>query len=73
MVGLGRTMMTADSSQLTAYGPDGNEMRIAKDLPKAKTPHEQESYRRQIVATDKAIGARRLARKHKEVLQWQRR
>ena len=32
-------MMTADSLQLTAYGPDGNEMRIAKDLPKAKTPH----------------------------------
>jgi len=38
MVGLVETMMTADSLQLTAYGPDGNEMRIAKDVLKAKTP-----------------------------------
>ena len=30
--------MTADGLRLTAYGPDGNEMRIVKDLPKAKTP-----------------------------------
>ena len=36
MVGLVETAMTADSMQLAAYGPDGNEMRIAKDLPKAK-------------------------------------
>ena len=35
---LGETMMTADCLRLTAYGPDGNEMRIVKDLPKAKTP-----------------------------------
>jgi hypothetical protein len=28
-----------------------------KDLPKAKTPHEQESLQRQIAATDKAIDA----------------
>jgi len=27
------------------------------DLPKAKTPHEQESLQRQIVATDKQIDA----------------
>jgi hypothetical protein len=26
-----------------------------KDLPKAKTPHEQESLQRQIAATDKQI------------------
>ena len=26
------TMMTADSLQLTAYGPDGNEMRIVEDI-----------------------------------------
>ena len=39
MVGLVETMMTADSLRLTAHGPDGNEMRIEKDLPKAKTPH----------------------------------
>jgi hypothetical protein len=34
------TMMTADSLRLTAYGPDGSEMRIVKDLPKAKPPHQ---------------------------------
>ncbi len=28
-----------------------------KQLPKAKTPHEQESLQRQIAATDKAIDA----------------
>jgi len=32
-------------------------MRIAKGLPMAKTPHEQESLQRQITATDKAIDA----------------
>ena len=37
MVELVETMMTADSLRPTAYGPDGIEMRIAKDLPKAKT------------------------------------
>jgi hypothetical protein len=41
MVGLVETMMTADSLQLTAYGPDGNEMRIAKDLPTARTAPER--------------------------------
>jgi hypothetical protein len=40
------TMMTADSSRLTAYGPDVDEMRIVEDLPRAKTLHEQESLRR---------------------------
>jgi len=29
----------------------------AEQLPKAKTPHEQESLQRQIAATDKAIDA----------------
>ena len=33
------TKMTAYSSRLAAYGPDGNEMRIVEDLPKAKMPH----------------------------------
>jgi hypothetical protein len=48
--------MTADGLRLTACGPDRNEMRIVKDyLPKAETPHEQESLQRQIAATDKAI------------------
>jgi len=31
--------MTADGLQLTAYGPDNDEIRIVDDLPKAKTPH----------------------------------
>ena len=35
--GLVETMMTADSLQLTAYGPDEDEMRIAKDLLKVRT------------------------------------
>ena len=30
---------------------------LHKQLPKAKTPHEQESLRRQIAATDKSIDA----------------
>ena len=32
-------------------------LKLHKDLPKAKTPHEQESLQRQIAATDKAIDA----------------
>jgi hypothetical protein len=40
MAGLVETTMTADSLQLTAHGPDEDEMRIVEDLPKAKTPHE---------------------------------
>jgi len=28
-------------------------MKLRKDLPKAKTPHEQESIQRQIAATDR--------------------
>jgi len=32
------TMMTADSLQLTAYGPDGNEARIVEDSPVSKPP-----------------------------------
>ena len=32
-------------------------LKLHKDLPKAKTPHEQESLQRQIGATDKAIDA----------------
>jgi hypothetical protein len=32
-------------------------LKLHKDLPKAKTPHEQESIQRQIAATDKAIDA----------------
>ncbi|MCX6844914.1 MAG: hypothetical protein NTX53_21845 [candidate division WOR-3 bacterium] len=31
-------------------------MNLHKDLPKAKTSHEQESLQRQIAAVDKAIG-----------------
>jgi hypothetical protein len=27
-------------------------LKLHKDLPKAKTPHEQESFQRQIAATD---------------------
>jgi hypothetical protein len=30
-------------------------LKLHKDLPKAKTPHEQESLKRTIAATDKAI------------------
>ena len=30
-------------------------LKLHKDLPKAKTPHEQESLQRQIAATDKQI------------------
>ena len=30
---------------------------LHKQLPRAKTPHEQESLQRQIAATDKAIDA----------------
>ena len=32
-------------------------MKLHKDLPKAKTPYEQESLQRQIAAADKQIGA----------------
>jgi hypothetical protein len=32
-------------------------LRLHKDLPKAKTPHEQESLQRTIAATDKSIDA----------------
>jgi len=31
------TIVTADSLQLTAHGPDEDEMRIAKDLLKVRT------------------------------------
>jgi hypothetical protein len=37
--GLVETMMMADSLQLTAYGPDEDDIRNVEDLPKAKTPH----------------------------------
>ena len=30
-------------------------LKLHKDLPKAKTPHEQESLQRQIAATDREI------------------
>jgi hypothetical protein len=32
-------------------------LKLNKDLPKAKTPHEQESLQRTSAATDKAIDA----------------
>jgi hypothetical protein len=32
-------------------------LKLHKDLPKAKTPHEPESLKRTIAATDKAIDA----------------
>ena len=32
-------------------------LKLHKDLPKAKTPHEQESLQRQIAATDGQIDA----------------
>jgi hypothetical protein len=32
-------------------------LKLYRDLPKAKAPHEQESLQRQIAATDKAIDA----------------
>jgi hypothetical protein len=32
-------------------------LKLHKDLPKAKTPHEQESTQRQIAATDKQTDA----------------
>jgi len=32
-------------------------LKLHKNLPKAKPPHEQESLQRQIVATDKQIDA----------------
>jgi hypothetical protein len=44
-----------DGSRLTAHGQDEDEMQIAEGLPKAKTPHEQESLQRQIAATDSQI------------------
>jgi hypothetical protein len=40
MAGLVETMMTADSLQLTAYGPDDG-IRIVEDLPKAKPPRDR--------------------------------
>jgi hypothetical protein len=49
------TMRTADSLQLTACGLGENESRIGGGLPRAKTPHEQESLKRTIVATDNQI------------------
>ena len=48
-------MMTADSLRLAAYGSDEDEMRIARDLPNATPPHEQESLQRQTAATDRRI------------------
>jgi hypothetical protein len=33
-----KTTMTADSLQLTAYGPDDDQILIVEDPPKAKTP-----------------------------------
>jgi hypothetical protein len=36
MPGQVETMMTADSLQLTAYGPDDDQMRIVKDLSEVK-------------------------------------
>ncbi len=38
-------------------GPVEAMLKLHKDLPKAKTPHEQESLQRQIAATDKQIDA----------------
>jgi hypothetical protein len=38
-------------------GPVETMPKMHKDLPKAKTPHEQESIQRQIAAADKAIDA----------------
>ena len=32
-------------------------LKLHKDLPKAKTPHEQESLQRQTAATDKQLDA----------------
>jgi hypothetical protein len=32
-------------------------LKLHKDLPEAKTPHEQESIQRQIGATDKQVDA----------------
>ena len=32
-------------------------LKLHKDLPKAKTPHEQESLQRQVAAADKQIDA----------------
>jgi hypothetical protein len=32
-------------------------LKLHKDLPKAKTPYEQESLQRQIAATDRAVDA----------------
>ena len=38
-------------------GPVEMMPKLHRDLPKAKTPHEQESLQRQIAATDKQIDA----------------
>jgi hypothetical protein len=38
-------------------GPVETMLKLHKDLPTAKTPHEQESLQRQITATDSQIGA----------------
>jgi hypothetical protein len=47
--------MTADSLRLTAYGPNRGEIRVIEDLPRAETPHEAETIRRQAAAVDAAI------------------
>ena len=35
----------------------GTKLKLHKDSPRAKTPHEQESLQRQIAATDRQIEA----------------
>ena len=40
---------------MSTQHPASCEVDLRKQLPKAKTPHEQESLQRQITATDKQI------------------
>ena len=49
-------LMTASRPSITRWSVE-TMLKLHKDLPKAKTPHEQESLNRTIEATDKQIDA----------------
>jgi hypothetical protein len=49
--------MMAERTERTRDPSAGSGQALHKQLPKAKTPHEQESLKRTIAATDKRIDA----------------
>jgi hypothetical protein len=51
------TMSAGRDSRLPTECPVETMLKLHKALPKAKTPHEQESLKRTIAATDKQIDA----------------